>query len=274
MSDVPFTGYSIEDIERDKELLSRSSIPFSCGAYGAPLNEEVDPRPYLKKEYQSSMSSCTAHAITTIMEALAGFQSGDWSSVQQLSRMWAYLQGQRLFGNFGRDSGCSIEAIVRAMSTIGCCLESTFPYPASYSTRMPNAEAEASRFKIGSHAMAESWEQTIEWILNYGGADFGTIWTSRMHNFRGLILDLDTVKEDGSRSGHSYAGVGAIKVKGEYHIITDNSHGDGWGEKSYALMTRRAFEYLLGRSYTAIALLTDLSGVERKPRKLQSFGMG
>jgi len=95
-----------------------------------------------------------------------------------------------------------------------------------------------------------------------------------MHNFRGLILDLGDVKEDGSRSGHSYAGIGAIKVKGEYHIITDNSHGDNWGEKSYALMTRRAFEYLLGRNYTAIALLTDLSGVERKPRKLTSFGMG
>jgi len=274
MSDVPFTGYSLDDIERDKELLSRSAIPFSCGVYGAPLNETVDPRPYLKREYQSSMSSCTAHAITTIMEALAGFQSGDWSNVKQLSRMWAYLKGQALYGNLGRDSGCSIEAIVRAMSETGCCLESTFPYPPAYTTRMPHAEAEAAQCKIRSHAMAESWEQTVEWILNYGGADFGTIWTYRMHNLRSRIMDLADVKEDGSRSGHSYAGIGVVKENGEDHIITANSHGDQWGEKSYALMTRRAFEYLLGRNYTAIALLTDLSGVERKPRKLQSFSMG
>lgn len=215
--------------------------------------------------------NCTGNAITTCMEALWGFQCGDFSKVKQLSRMYAYLKGQQIFGNFGRDAGCGIAAIVKAMQN-GCCEESVFPYPSSYSTRIPaGVDQNAVNHKILSHAMAEDFDQAVDAMDGCGVLDFGTIWTNSMHNFRGLVLDLEHVKEDGSRSGHSYAGVGFTKHQGEEHIIVANSHSERWAQGGYALMTKRAFQYLVGRPYSVIALLFSVSGAERKKNNVVNF---
>lgn len=215
--------------------------------------------------------NCTGNAITTGMEALHGFQCGDFSKAKQLSRMYAYLKGQQVFGNFGRDSGCGIAAIVKAMYS-GCCEESVFPYPSAYTTKIPSgAEQAAAAHKLNSHAMAEDADQAIDAMDGCGVLDFGTIWTGAMHNFRGLMLDLEHVREDGSRSGHSYAGVGFVKHQGEEHIIIANSHSERWAQGGYALMTKRAFNYLVGRPYSVIALLFSVTGAERKKNNIVNF---
>lgn len=267
-----FSGYDIiANHEQDLEYLRRHQEPFALGSAGSRKNESVDPRSVLKMEMQWSLSSCTGNAITTCMEALHGFQCGDFSKVKQLSRMYAYLKGQQVFGNFGRDSGCGIAAIVKAMYN-GCCEESVFPYPSAYTTKIPSAaEQAAAAHKLKSHAMAEDADQAIDAMDGCGVLDFGTIWTNAMHNFRGLVLDLEHVKEDGSRSGHSYAGVGFVKHQGEEHIIIANSHSERWGTKGYGLMTKRAFNYLVGRPYSVIALLFSVSGVERKKNNIVNF---
>lgn len=267
-----FTGYDIlANHEQDLEHLRRTQEPFALGSAGSRKNESVDPRSNLKVEMQWSLSSCTGNAITTCMEALWGFQCGDFSKVKQLSRMYAYLKGQQVFGNFGKDAGCGIAAIVKAMLG-GCCEESVFPYPSSYTTRIPaGADQNAVNRRILSHAMAEDFDQAVDAMDGCGVLDFGTIWTSAMHNFRGLVLDLQHVKEDGSRSGHSYAGVGFTKHQGQEHIIVANSHSERWAQGGYALMTKRAFQYLVGRPYSVIALLFSVSGAERKKNNIVNF---
>ena len=279
MSDSMFTGYDIANIEQDKELLRASEESFSFNAGDVDPNVEVDPRPYLKMEMQGTMSSCCGHAGSSLMEMLWGLQAGSFAEVQQLSRYWCYRKSQEYWTgpNHNQDNGTTIDSVLRAMKAVGCPLESTVPYPRAYGPKLPNSSAvfaEASLRRIQSHAMAESWEQTTSWIRGIGGVDFGCIWTRAMANFRGLVWTESTVREDGSRSGHSFAGIGVVKHDGEDHIVGANSHSEAYGTRGFFLISRRAYEYLLGRRYSAIALVSDLTGVERKPRKLTTFSMG
>lgn len=273
-----FTGYDIENIEQDKELLRASEDPFSFSAGDVDPNIEIDPRPYLKMEMQGSMSSCCGHAGSSLMEMLWGLQAGSFAVVKQLSRYWCYRKSQEYWTgpNHNKDNGTTIDSVIRAMKAVGCPLEETVPYPQAYGPRLPNNPAvfaEAALRRIQSHAMAESWEQTTSWIRGVGGVDFGCIWTRAMANFRGLVWTPDVVREDGSRSGHSFAGVGIVKYQGEDHIVGANSHSERYGTGGYFLIPRKTFEYLLSRQYSAIALVSDLSNVERVHRKLQTFTM-
>jgi Papain family cysteine protease len=268
-----FTGYDILNLaDRDNEELSRTAEPIAFASSGEEVNEIIDPRPFLRVENQGRYSSCTGNAASTGMEMLWGCQAGDFSVVKQLSRWWAYIQAQKLFGNVGRDAGASIAAMVKAMSETGCCLEETCPYPQNgYTTKLPNAAAEAALHRIGSHTMCEAWEQATSYIRGIGFLDWGIIWTGALANLRSKYIRLSTVTEDGSRSGHSISGVGVVKEGGEEFIITANSHSENWAENGYGLMDRKAFEYLIKRRYTVAILCSDLSGAERVHRKLESF---
>lgn len=271
-----FTGYDINNIEQDKELLRASEEPFSYSTGEVDPSIEIDPRPHLKMEMQGAMSSCTGHAITTLAELLQALQAGTFDGVVQLSRYWAYRQGQMMWQGRGycRDNGCTVAHVIQAAREIGICSEAACPYPRVYGTPLPNAEAEAYLRRVQSHAIAESWEQTIGWVRSgRGGVDFGVTWNSGMQNFRGLVMDIDVVRPQ-SQSGHSFAGVGVVKHQGEDHLIIANSHSATWAQSGYALLTRRAYEFMLKQSYSAIVLVSDLTGVERKPRKLASFSMG
>lgn len=263
MSD--FTGYDVlNQGEDDHAALTVTEQPFRCGDAGGRKHQSMDPRKDLRMEMQFSLSSCTGNALTTGMELIWGLQAGSFAGVPQLSRWWAYIKGQTEFGNVGRDSGCGIAAIVKAMSTVGCVTEAQCPYPQRYTTRLPPLEREAGAIKIGSHAMCKSYEQAIEWLDGIGAIDFGSIWTKRMAACKG-VLDLADVREDGSRGGHSFAGVG-FTASG--NLIVANSHSERWGRGGYAEMTPDAFAYLLTRPYSVIAMVSDLSGVARQKRNV------
>ena len=85
-----FTGYSLDNIESDKDALASSAISFASGSFGSRVNETVDPRPYIVIENQGSLSSCTGSSATSGLEVLWGFQAGDFSAVKQLSKWWMY----------------------------------------------------------------------------------------------------------------------------------------------------------------------------------------
>lgn len=269
-----FTGYDILNwSDQDRENLQRTEDPIGFCA-GVEVAEEVDPRPHLKVENQGQLSSCTGNCVTTGTECLLGLQAGSFSGVPQLSRWWAYINAQKKFRGVGSDNGASIFSAVQAMKEIGAPLESTCRYPSSYTTRLPDAYEEAAKYKIKAHTVCTDWQQAISAIRGYSFLDWGTIWTRGMANLRGRFLTKDLCTEDGSRGGHSYAGVGVIKESGQYYILIANSWSENWADKGYALMDERCFDYLIKRPYTVAILCSDATGVERAKAKLDSFTMG
>lgn len=271
-----FTGYSLDHIESDKETLSASAIGFACGSLGGRVNEVVDPRPYVTVEHQGSLSSCTGASVTSGMEVLWGFQAGDFSVVQPLSKWWAYRVGQIqwLGRNHSADNGCTIDAICTAMGKVGCCLERSCPYPSRYVYAIPNAYEEAAQRRIGSHSICEDFDQGLDWLDSVGFIHIGIQWTRAMAGFRGLAWSMSDVRDDGSRGGHAMSLIGYVKHQGEDHMILVNSHGKSWGTDGFALVSRKVFDYIISRNYTVMAMCSALSGVERKKRVLQSFTMG
>jgi hypothetical protein len=87
VSDDFFTGYDIlKHGEHDNEALGKSEIAFAFAAGVGSIHEELDPTPHLRIENQGSWPSCTGHAMTTVMECIAGLQAGRWEEIPQLSR--------------------------------------------------------------------------------------------------------------------------------------------------------------------------------------------
>lgn len=266
MSETHNSGYDILTLgEQDREQLMSSSMraDFEFGSAGTRKHEFVDPRQHLRVENQGSWPSCTGNSLTTCLETIHGWQIGSFSKVQQRSRKFAWLRGQQYY--LGRPSlrdGCSLKGVVDAAQIDGCPTEAVCPYDFSSVSLSAAAFADAASFKLGSHCEATSFDQSLDWVDGLGPVLFGTIWTQRMANCRG-VLNVGDVKEDGSRGGHCFAGVGFTK---DGKMIIANPWGEAWGVNGYAEMEEAAFEYLLSRPYTVIFLLSDVIGVDRAKR--------
>lgn len=199
-----FTGYDIEKwADADRESLSESALTFAAAPGASRNHVSIDPRAGLKMEHQRRLSSCTGHGITTAAECCAGLKVGSFENIPQLSRMFAYLMGQRIFGNFGRDAGCGIKAVVDSARFNGIPLEKDMPYPSAYSVNITSGAIEAAKpYKIQNHCMIGGSTEAVSFLdCGFGAIVFGVTMTAGIRNCRGR-LNVRDVKPDGSRGGH------------------------------------------------------------------------
>lgn len=262
-----FTGYDILTYgPQDKAALSKRSIAFA--APPAAIMPEVDPTKFLKIESQGSIPACSGHAASTAAECIAGLQAGDFSKVPQLSRKFAWENGQKKWmGKVDWKNGCTIEGVVRGLIEDGVPSEAVAPYSFNALSTTPAAYADASRYKVRNTVDIGNLNDAKNFLGGgYGSLICGFIWTQRMSQCRG-ILRLNDVREDGSRSGHAVAIVGYRK-NGNFLLV--NSWGTQWGVNGVAEVEPLALEYLLGRPYTVVTGVTDLTGFD-KVRVLKSW---
>lgn len=273
MSDDFFTGYDIlKHGEHDNEALSQTAITFAAAPECGSIHEELDPTPHLKMENQSSYPGCTGNSITTGLECIAGLQCGDWSQMPQLSRKFAWLNGQLVWmGRTNLREGCTIQHVVEAAMRDGVCLESLCPYEFG-STQLTAAQREnAKSYRALNQTPIRSADDMRNFLDGgYGFVLMGVNWTRRMSDTRGVI-DLKDVREGrDSVGGHAIPAVG-FRRNGNY--VIPNSWGKSFAINGVAEFTPAAIDYLCDRPYTVMRGITDLTGFD-KTRQLESWGMG
>lgn len=272
MPDERFTGYDVLRLgELDNERLDLTSLSFAS-ASSAPgeVHEELDPTAFLRVENQGSLPSCVGHAVTTAAECAAGLASGRWEDVPQLSRRFAWQNGQQKWlGRTDPRQGCTIAHGVGAAISDGVCPEFVAPYGSRGTSLTGPAYNAAKEFRLQNQVEIASAADARRFLeAGFGSIVCGVLWTRRMSQSTGRLTDRD-VREDGSRGGHAICLVG-FNLAGQF--ILANSWGSSWGENGIALVDPSAVDYLCGRPYSVLRGVTDLTGFDRT-RPFTSWGM-
>lgn len=273
MTEERFTGYDIlANGEQDNERLNEIAIPFGYAtASVGEVHAEVDPTRFLRLENQGSRPSCVGHAVSTSCECIAGLQAGRWDLVPQLSRKFAWENGQQKWlGRVDWNSGCTIAHGVAAAVSDGVCTEKTAPYDFSAKSLTGRAYTEATKYSLRNQVEISDASAARRFLEGgFGSIVAGVIWTKRMSSCDGRLTQRD-VREDGSRGGHAIPLVGFNK-SGQFLLA--NSWGSAWGDNGIARVDPEAIDYLCGRPYTVMRGVTDLTGFD-KTRPFTSWGMG
>lgn len=188
-----------------------------------------------------SGNSCAGHACSTVLEIC------NWIDTKgdeiQLSRMFAYIVGQRESGISG-DSGATISGVVAAAKRKGICLEETWPYPSHYTTEIPDdAFREAGQHKLINHSVLGSYSDCWRFLASGVGAiEIGVPWKSSLANNRSGVIEDASGQTYG---GHAVAIVGwttRTDQQGRNYLILANSHGEGWGAGGFAEVAPHLFD--------------------------------
>lgn len=206
-------------------------VQFTAPADPPPV---IDHRGWLLTENQLAVGSCAGHAGADCAQVCNWWNTR--GTAVRMSRMWCYLMGQHVAGLFGRDVGCTIDGIVRAMKTYGVPREETFPYPGRYDTHIPEAaKAEAQAHRIMTAVPLKSYAECFGFLAcGIGGIQIGIDWTSTLANNSSGVIERDG---GGSLGGHSVSLTGYSDRRdtvGRQYLWLHNSHGTGWGVGGWA----------------------------------------
>jgi hypothetical protein len=272
VSDDFFTGYDIlKHGEHDNEALSQTAITFAATPECGSIHEELDPTPHLRIENQGSWPSCTGHAMTTVMECIAGLQAGRWEEIPQLSRKFMWEAGQKEWtGRINWKEGCTIAHVVKAAMEFGCCPESVAPYDFKASSLTTQAFREALKIKALNQVEIPDYESAKRFLDGgYGAIVAGVNWTSSMSSCPGVMTE-NMVRSGRSVGGHAVPFVG---FRRNGNLLLPNSWGSSYANNGVAEVTPDAFDWLCSQAYTVMRGITDLTGFD-KTRQLESWGMG
>ena len=242
-------GYLIE--EEDHDFLESTSTPM---LFAGAIPKRVSFREKgLRIKNQLRMGSCGGHSGASVGEVCNFLDAKAW---EQLSRMWCYIAAQRETGHNGRDVGCTISGLAKAMQTRGVCLESTFPYPDRYSDVLPRSAAEeAAQHKIKAWSRLRSVDAMCQFLgTGMGAISIGIPWVSGFANGSG---ELSSRTMSGQRlGGHAMAFSGYDMDKEFFE--TANSHGEGWGDKGWGRFSFELVAKLVANGESEFIGMSDL----------------
>ena len=234
---MDFTGYDPTIENRDEIANTATPMAFTMRDFQAP--EQIDPRPLCRHDDQGNMGSCGGHGNTNCGEYLWALNTGSMSNDRQFSRLFSYLEAQRLDGLIGSDRGSTISSGLKISKEIGYLEEKYLAYRTPYPSNARSVVTDEMRkqasgvtgFSVKSHAWLESYDQIFQYLASQSGAVYvGSIWNN---SFYSQSKVLDSVNLSGG-GGHAYAFLGYSSRKdrsGRNYIWRLNSHSmDSWTE--------------------------------------------
>ena len=269
--DVQTGGWAYESEDRDALAASRRIIPYEA-IPEATLPETIGRAAFVYVEDQSNQGSCQGNALSTGIECCRTVHGG---TLSQLSRQAAYVLSQKIDGISG-DRGSTISAGIKLAMGDGICLESVWPYPSSYSARVPAGYAAAAKYRIAGHSAVTSYDELLR-HLTLGTIHIGVMWSSGVD--RG-VANNGAVLESwpaGGAGGHSIEAVGyrVTDYMGEPlpgdqpYCEWVNSWSKRWGYDGRFLTSPRATEQMRTSKW---AVFEAMFGATSPPIKLPDYG--
>jgi C1A family cysteine protease len=163
-----------------------------------------------------------------------------------LSRLFLYYQERVLDGDVDQDAGANMRDIGQVLNTIGCCLDTFFPYDPSKFSESPNkdAVANATNYRIQSYHSVpdlDGIKQVLALQQNpvLMGMDVYAGLESDSTAQTGIVPMPDSNEQ--SIGGHAVLVVGYIDStlgrtllqRQRNVLIVRNSWGESWGDKGY-----------------------------------------
>jgi len=223
----------------------------------------AEPPSWMRIENQLQTNTCAANSGSSCMEKLAYMRT---RNVVQLCRNYLYLRGQQKCGLAGRDQGCTLGGIIRAMRECGCCEESLWPFVGSYQTNVPaGCDEAAQQYKVIQTLDVEQhgyngYRDVIG--QNIGSVLMATSWPVRLWD--GYIVEEYQPQGSG---GHAIAALFLSNKKdatGRPYVWVANSHSVNAQRGGWMLWSPKALDSLVQRDSWGITGVTDMS--TPKPR--------
>jgi len=261
------TGY-----RRDAENfanLSATAKPFALTqTYAAP--HSISHRSWRTAKNQGRVGSCTGFSRSSGEEILNYIATR--GQRLEFSGMYAYLQNQKACGLYGQDVGATIDGSVRAAMETGICREETFPYPGRYVTGIPDAAIEeGKKHLIRSHSVMRSYDDVFAWLASgVGVVLIGIPWTNGLANAGATVEKRQAQGRGGGGHALVLEGYDGDKrdSQGRAYIDMENSHGPGYGERGFTLVSPETIDYLIGDGNAFIGI-SDLESYG--PRQIVTF---
>jgi len=259
------TGYNFK--KENKSWLNKNAMAMPKVFQTASIPDEVDPRPWHRIENQGNMGSCRGHSLSSGFERL--FWIANRGEITQFSRMWCYLETQRIDGLFGRDQGSTIYGGIKLGTTLGIAPETSFPYPSRYTTNYPKSRdellKEAKEFIAFNFIEIESYEQAKQLLGTGWYIDMGTMWPIQMDS----SYTVTSFRNYGS-GGHATAALGYLK---DGRLVVANSHSSEFGDHGWYYYNERGFNEMLSQRYSSVYAVSEMKNPKpRRPDHASIFG--
>jgi hypothetical protein len=221
----------------------------------------------IKGENQGQMNSCAGNSGSSILEACLWHQSGGTVHTQ-LSRMFAYVNGQRHCGING-DSGATLKGVIDGFQAEGCPKEEFAPYTGQYYTRFgQEAQADARNQKLKSYMAVTDVEQVYEGLAKkIGGLYLGINWVPEARNPEAGGY-IHSFRSQGGRGGyHAVCMLDWCEEKdneGYPYLRLFNSHGSNYGDRGTSKWSRKATQQCVTSNDTTCFFLSEMDFI--RPR--------
>jgi hypothetical protein len=246
-----FSGWDPELEDRDGLRATATDLLTPVrGLFSAP--KSIDPRGVLKVEDQGDQGACRGHALSTNLELIHYYASGQ---MVQLSRAFAYY-GTQAIDRISGDRGSTIMGGVKLAKKYGLPPEPEWHYPPNYKPVPPKPWEDLYRaaepFRIRQHAMINSYDDAYTFLgSGLGGIDLGIIWNSYCSS-SGIISKYQETRG----GGHAVCIVG---YDPDGLLIFANSWRKSWGRSGYGLIYPEAFNAMCRGVYTVAVGLSDMA---------------
>lgn len=204
------------------------------------------PREWMKIENQSRRPACVGHGLSTLAEYI-GFLGSNGTLVEQLNRMFAWVESQKAGGSRPSESaGASIYGAAKVLLEIGLPLESLYPYSGSFRSNFsPEFYEDAAPRKCLKKYELDTVEKVFDFQKSgMGGIIWGVPWEFR----RG--------------AWHCVASIG-VPINDELPVA--NSWGEDDGDDGWHYWDESKVERYLGVSGSVAIGLSDLAEPQVRP---------
>ena len=207
--------------------------------------------PYIKD--QGQIGSCTANAGTEHFELQVRVKSSEVPLSYarpsiRLSPLFQYAQERIIEGSFTSDAGADSRTIFKALTTVGCCLESDDPYNTSNIFILPTSAqvGEAANFKFQAyHRILDI--PTAKTVLTSGYTfTVGMPLFSQFESDQAASNGFIAMPSGSPIGGHEMHIVGADDSKevlgqvGSFEV--QNSWGEAWGDRGFCWIPYSYFD--------------------------------
>ena len=196
--------------------------------------EKIDHRPWRASKIKDQLQkgSCVGHGGSGCCE-LQNYIDTKGGEVT-LSADYVYYTSQKIAGLLGKDSGSTISACIKSLSSDGVCLEDTMPYREVYDPKIEQAaysEGE-QHLALSSHDPTDSYEDDLRALQAGATILLGIEWVESLANAGETVTKLS-----GQAYGyHCVFEHGYVYINGELYFVMENSHGKRYGNNGFTLI--------------------------------------
>ena len=228
----------------------------------------ITRRNWLRVRNQGRMGSCTGFSKAVLIQILNYVDTLDRDGTPEsieISAMHCYLTNQARCGLIGQDQGATISGALDASIYDGHVLESRYPYPDRYPSRVhipEDIKDEALNHRLLRYLRPKSYEDVFAWHQTGMGATLiGVPWTRAMANSDGVFTRDDI--RGASMGGHAMCLTGGhsetlVDRNNRPYLEVINSHGTQFGDNGYAYVEPECIDWWIANRSSEVICMTDV----------------